>query len=425
MGGDVSIAGNIIERGYGMNIAEAKKEIVNTVHAYLRKDENGEYAIPYLRQRPVLLIGPPGVGKTQIMEQIADECGIGLVSYTITHHTRQSAVGLPMISKEEYDGQEYSVTEYTMSEIIAGVYNCIKYEKKREGILFIDEINCVSETLVPMMLQFLQCKTFGNQKLPDGWIIVAAGNPYEYNRSVREFDMVTLDRVRKITVEADLTVWKQYAAQRHIHGAIVSYLDIRPKNFYHIAADADGIEFVTARGWEDMSSLIFVYEELGVKVTFDIVHEFLQDTEIARDFSVYYDLYNKYKDDYRITDILEGKAEADVYQRAIKAGFDEKMSITNLIIDGIVTAAERYEQLKCREKNVGINITAAIDNAFAFAEDALESSQILVLVTGLSMNPAVSRYLIENTCEKYVYYSKTLMQGRERAALLDEIAKNS
>ena len=75
--------------------------------------------------------------------------------------------------------------------------------------MFIDEINCVSETLAPTMLQFLQCKTFGNQEIPKGWIIMAAGNPAEYNKSVREFDMVTLDRVRKINVEADFNIWKE------------------------------------------------------------------------------------------------------------------------------------------------------------------------------------------------------------------------
>lgn len=57
------------------------------------------YLMPAVRQRPLLLIGPPGIGKTAIMEQVAKECRIGLVSYTITHHTRQSAVGLPVIVK--------------------------------------------------------------------------------------------------------------------------------------------------------------------------------------------------------------------------------------------------------------------------------------------------------------------------------------
>ena len=54
-----------------MNIKQAKQEIINTVQAYLTKDETGEYAIPVERQRPVLLIGPPGIGKTAIMEQVA------------------------------------------------------------------------------------------------------------------------------------------------------------------------------------------------------------------------------------------------------------------------------------------------------------------------------------------------------------------
>ena len=49
--------------------------------------------------------------------------------------------------------------------------------EKKEGILFIDEINCVSETLAPTMLQLLQNKQFGNHRIPDGWILVAAGNP--------------------------------------------------------------------------------------------------------------------------------------------------------------------------------------------------------------------------------------------------------
>ena len=124
-----------------MNIKQAKQEIINTVQAYLTKDETGEYAIPVERQRPVLLIGPPGIGKTAIMEQVARECNINLVSYTITHHTRQSAIGLPFISKKNYDGNEMSVTEYTMSEIIASVYRKIRDQGTKEGILFIDEIH--------------------------------------------------------------------------------------------------------------------------------------------------------------------------------------------------------------------------------------------------------------------------------------------
>ena len=106
-----------------MNIKRAKQEIIDAVEAYLSKDEYGDWLIPRVRQRPILLLGAPGIGKTQIMGQAARECGVALVAYSITHHTRQSAIGLPFISKKQYGGQEYSVTEYTMSEIVASVYD--------------------------------------------------------------------------------------------------------------------------------------------------------------------------------------------------------------------------------------------------------------------------------------------------------------
>ena len=139
-----------------MNIKRAKQEIKNTIQVYLTKNAHGEYEIPSMRQRPVLLIGPPGIGKTQIMEQISQECQIGLVAYTITHHTRQSAIGLPFIQEKIYNARRVSVTEYTMSEIVASIYDKIESTGLREGILFIDEINCVSETLAPTMLQLIK-----------------------------------------------------------------------------------------------------------------------------------------------------------------------------------------------------------------------------------------------------------------------------
>ena len=448
-----------------MNIKEAKQEIINTVKAYLCKNAEGEYRIPAIRQRPVLLMGPPGIGKTQIMEQIAGECGIGLVSYTITHHTRQSAVGLPMIKTEEFEGKEYSVTEYTMSEIIAGVYKAIKEQGHTEGILFIDEINCVSETLIPTMLQFLQCKTFGNQKVPEGWIIVAAGNPPEFNRSVREFDMVTYDRLRVINIDADLEVWREYAREREIHNAILSYLDIRPQNFYRVEADVDGLKFVTARGWEDMSSLMYVYEELGISINAGVVGEFLHNEDIAEDFAAYYDLYNKYRDDYGINNILAGNATSDIYRRMINADYDERLTVVNLLLDTLnkhfkyaaelkadtdswyksikekikagedegAIDKEKAEFSKQAEKldSVEEQTLAKLENAFDFLEGSKQEiskedigkldQEMLIFVTGLTTGKESSSFLLVNPCDRYKSYSAMYLKGGRRNQLLKEM----
>lgn len=197
-----------------MNIKQAKEQIKNAMTAYFTKDAYGNYAIPIEKQRPVLLMGAPGIGKTSIMEQIAAELGVGLVSYSMTHHTRQSALGLPFITRKEYGGRLYDVSEYTMSEIIASVYDMMEETGVKEGILFLDEINCVSETLAPPMLQFLQYKVFGRHRVPDGWIVVTAGNPPEYNRSVRELDIVTWDRLKRIDVEPDFNIWKEIRLEK-------------------------------------------------------------------------------------------------------------------------------------------------------------------------------------------------------------------
>lgn len=314
-----------------MNIKRAKQEIKDSIEAYLAKDEFGEYLIPAIRQRPILLMGAPGIGKTQIMEQIARECKVGLVSYTITHHTRQSAVGLPFIKEKTFGQETFSVTEYTMSEIIASVYEKMEKTGLKEGILFIDEINCVSETLAPMMLQFLQGKTFGNQKVPEGWVIVTAGNPPEYNKSVREFDVVTLDRIKRIDVQPDFEVWKEYAYEQGIHPAVISYLELRRKNFYRMENTVDGRIFATARGWEDLSRLIQVYETLDKEVDREVVYQYIQHPMIAKDFAAYLALCNKYKTDYAVEDLLQGKWTPITLGKIRNASLDEHLSIVGLL----------------------------------------------------------------------------------------------
>lgn len=326
-----------------MNIKQAKQQVKNAMTAYFSKDEFGEYEIPLERQRPIFLMGPPGIGKTAIMEQIAQELGVGLVSYSMTHHTRQSAIGLPFIATKNYGGREYKVSEYTMSEIIASMYDLMEETGVKEGILFLDEINCVSETLAPAMLQFLQFKVFGRHRVPDGWIVVTAGNPPEYNNSVREFDIVTWDRLKRIDIEPDYKAWKEYASETLVHPAIRSYLDIKERDFYRVESTVEGKTFVTARGWSDLSDMLRLYEKHGLKVDAELVIQYLQNKEVAKSFALYYDLFNKYKSDYQIDRIFAGETEKEIIARAHGAKFDEKLSLLGLLLSGL---AEKFAAIE-------------------------------------------------------------------------------
>ncbi|MBQ7622001.1 MAG: hypothetical protein IJV02_06265, partial [Candidatus Methanomethylophilaceae archaeon] len=177
---------------------------------------------------------------------------------------------------------------------------------KKEGILFIDEINCVSETLAPAMLDLLQNKKFGPHLIPDGWVLVAAGNPPEFNDSARDFDVATLDRVRIIEVEPDTDVWLRYAMSTGINDSITYYLKVKPQNLLKIERTVDGIHFVTPRAWEDLSVVLNEYEGKGVWASINVITQYVRDPDIAAEFNKYREFYRKYREDYNSDAILAG-----------------------------------------------------------------------------------------------------------------------
>ena len=153
----------------------------------------------------------------------------------------------------------------------------------------------------------------------------------------QDCDNVTIHVGNFSDIEPDLPVWKDYARAAHIHSAILSYLELHPQNFYQINADVDGTQFVTARGWEDLSNLLDTYEALGLQADEELIREYIQHPKIAEDFSAYLDLYYKYRDDYGVEEILAGQAKPAVFARLLQAPFDERLSLVSLLLAGLDT----------------------------------------------------------------------------------------
>ena len=264
-------------------IKEAKEYIKKGVREYLYRDANGYYVMEEKNRQPLYLEGAPGIGKTEIVGQVCKELGIGFVSTSLAHLTRNSLIGLPVI-KDLEDGRKY--TEYTIPEVIANVYREVERGHK-EGILLLDEFPCMSETIMPAMLGFLQTKNIGMHTLPEGWVIVLCGNPQEYNRSAKKFDYAVLDRVRKIPITYDAADFIAYGRKIGLAAEIMDYLEVAPEHVYRCGESNGEMELVTCRGWENLSHAMKIYKELEQAVDLPLIKQFIKSDEIANCFIAY------------------------------------------------------------------------------------------------------------------------------------------
>lgn len=189
---------------------------------------------------------------------------------------------------------------------------------------------------------------------------MAAGNPPQYNKSVREFDIVTLDRVKRIEVKEDYSVWRNYALKNKVHPSIIAYLDLKTEQFYKIEATADGYAFVTARGWEDLSRILWMYEESELEITVEFLFEYLQHEEVARGFLGFYQLCKRMKEEYGLMQILEGTIGEEKLEKEIlklkETEFDARVAILTFLSDGIHQKIESYDK---KEQKVRIQYQEA------------------------------------------------------------------
>ncbi|MGN0649064.1 MAG: AAA family ATPase [Oscillospiraceae bacterium] len=368
----------------GTSIKQARTEILNTLHVYLKKKPDGSYYYPLARQRPIALIGPAGVGKTEIVEQAAREAGVNFVSYSITHHTRQSAIGLPAIKDSVFGGKEMKCTEYTMSEIVGRVYSEVERTGIKEGILFLDEFNCASDTLAPAVLQLLQYKSFGPHRLPDGWVIVLAGNDRKYNKSVRPMDAVTRDRLRVINVVPSVSEWLEYAAKQCVHPIVISYIKQNPNFLYSFNTESEELCIVTPRAWEDLSMMLLAYEDCGYPVCAETIEQYLSDKRICRSFYALYELYTKYTGDAMLRRILCGKATDKDVAEVREYSYDKLYAVASVL--GRLCDVKCAEGLDDHAK--ALEASGFVKNTLEFAEKAFGNNGVRDLIVNSFLSSA-------------------------------------
>lgn len=348
-------------------VAGAKQAVKQAIQGYLHKDGEGHYVMQERNRLPLYLEGAPGIGKTELVEQVAKELSLGFVSFSLVHHTRNSLLGLPVIETLK-NGDKY--TTYTMSEIIAKVQEKTE-EGYTEGVLLLDEFPCMSETIMPVMLAFLQTKNIGEHRLPEGWVIVLCGNPPKFNKTARRFDSAVLDRLRKIETEFDANCFIEYGKCIGLEPVVLSYLELHPEHAYR-CQEKDGIpELVTCRGWENLSHAIRVYRELGQELDEECVRQFIKSGEICNNFMSYERHCKIGLSKEEIEGILDGRSFEKSKQQILKLSVTQRLQLTDhlctlletmpLMEETWKTRLEGTDSLRAKQRIIGSWISNIFD----------------------------------------------------------------
>ena len=245
-----------------------------------------------------------------------------------------------------------------MSEVIAKVLEVVEAGHK-EGILLLDEFPCMSETIMPAMLAFLQTKNIGTHHLPEGWVIVLCGNPPKYNKSARTFDAAIVDRLRKLEIQFEPKVFIEYAEQIKIHPCIIEYLKINNEKVYWYQKAEKQLELVTCRGWENLSHMMKAQEELGLEICTEDVKQYLKSEYIANDFYLFYQSYLVGLKEKDMENILKGMRISYYANKVKDKSYNIKWRMLQTLlnkfqlgISGYQEARKMFEQIQSVSERV-------------------------------------------------------------------------
>jgi hypothetical protein len=163
-----------------------------------------------------MLHGRPGIGKTEVVQQLADETGSRLYDLRLTTIEPQDLRGLPF-----YDHEQRRTVWYPPEDLPS--------DEGRPTILFLDELTAAAPSLQPTVYGLLQERRVGQHALPAGTFIVAAGNMVEDGAVAYEMGTALSDRLIHLSLRAEAGDWlASYAVPQALHPAVTAFIRTRP-----------------------------------------------------------------------------------------------------------------------------------------------------------------------------------------------------
>ena len=204
-----------------------------------------QYADPVLRRRATMLWGPRGVGKSSIVRQVAERFGVPLVDLRLT-----------TIEPVDLRGAIYA--DDTQRRTVWFPPEFLPTDDDPAGILFLDELTAADQRLQISAYSLILDRRVGRYRLPDGWMVVAAGNASHHGAISHDMGTALADRMFHFNVQAAVDAFLAHAAAHGFAPEVMAYLRVRPDRLDDTSAQvaADHLVGASPRGWEDVSNVL-------------------------------------------------------------------------------------------------------------------------------------------------------------------------
>ncbi len=203
-------------------IAVIEKEFQSTQHGH---------------NTPVMLWGPPGVGKSQIVAQVAHRHAVPVIDIRLSQMEPSDLRGIPFRIEERV---EWAVPSMLPDEKRHG----------KNGFLFLDEITSAPPTVSAAAYQLILDRRLGNYRVPNGWVIIAAGNRQGDRGVTYSMPSPLANRFSHYDVDTHLDDWVAWAYDNGIDDRIIGFLRFRPELLFDFDPAQNPVAFPSPRSWE-------------------------------------------------------------------------------------------------------------------------------------------------------------------------------
>lgn len=242
---------------------------------------NEDAARSDIKSMPIFVWGSPGCGKSSIVRQCAKDLGIDFIDARLPQMEPCDIKGLPVPDKENK----------VMNWFVNGMW---PRGKDTKGILFLDELSACDKSIAVAAYELILDRHLGKlYSIPDGWMIVAAGNLSTDRAVSSTMSSALANRFMHLELEADAATFMAYAVTHNFHPSVVGYIKWRPSHLFSM--DRQNLErgWPSPRAWENVSKMCHVCRNEGIlrKMVYGLV-----GNAVGVEFMEYYKMSARFDD---------------------------------------------------------------------------------------------------------------------------------